>query len=41
MMEFISVGVISGVMGNFVYVFLELEELVCEFLGLKIVNISN
>lgn len=41
MMEFISVGVISGVMGNFAYVFLELEELVCEFLGLKIVNISN
>lgn len=41
MMEFISVGVISGVMGNFAYVFLELEELVCEFLGLKIVNINN
>ncbi|WP_104760747.1 adenylosuccinate lyase [Helicobacter cetorum] len=40
-MEFISVGAISGAMGNFAHAPLELEELTCEFLGLKPVNISN
>ncbi|MGN8418941.1 adenylosuccinate lyase [Helicobacter pylori] len=40
-MEFISVGAISGAMGNFVYAPLELEELACGFLGLKTANISN
>ncbi|MGL2355337.1 adenylosuccinate lyase [Helicobacter pylori] len=40
-MEFISVGAISGAMGNFAHAPLELEELVCEFLGLKTANISN
>ena len=34
-MEFISVGAISGAMGNFAHAPLELEELACEFLGLK------
>ncbi|GAA7367359.1 adenylosuccinate lyase [Helicobacter pylori] len=40
-MEFISVGAISGAMGNFAHAPLELEELVCQFLGLKTANISN
>ncbi|QDY60356.1 adenylosuccinate lyase [Helicobacter pylori] len=40
-MEFISVGAISGAMGNFAHSPLELEELACEFLGLKTANISN
>ncbi len=40
-MEFISVGAISGAMGNFAHAPLELEELACEFLGLKTANISN
>ncbi|MFP6057344.1 adenylosuccinate lyase [Helicobacter pylori] len=40
-MEFISVGAISGAMGNFAHAPLELEELACEFLGLKTDNISN
>ncbi|MFP6202346.1 adenylosuccinate lyase [Helicobacter pylori] len=40
-MEFISVGAISGAMGNFAHTPLELEELACGFLGLKTANISN
>ncbi|MCQ2807436.1 adenylosuccinate lyase [Helicobacter pylori] len=40
-MEFISVGAISGAMGNFAHAPLELEELACAFLGLKTANISN
>ncbi|GHS49006.1 adenylosuccinate lyase [Helicobacter pylori] len=40
-MEFISVGAISGAMGNFAHTPLELEELACKFLGLKTANISN
>ncbi|MCQ2940889.1 adenylosuccinate lyase [Helicobacter pylori] len=40
-MEFISVGAISGAMGNFAHAPLELEELACNFLGLKTANISN
>ncbi|WRC81972.1 adenylosuccinate lyase [Helicobacter pylori] len=40
-MEFISVGAISGAMGNFAHAPLELEELACEFLGLKTASISN
>ncbi|MFP6044197.1 adenylosuccinate lyase [Helicobacter pylori] len=40
-MEFISVGSISGAMGNFAHAPLELEELACEFLGLKTANINN
>ncbi|GAA6866400.1 adenylosuccinate lyase [Helicobacter pylori] len=40
-MEFISVGAISGAMGNFAHAPLELEELACQFLGLKTANISN
>ncbi|WRG86512.1 adenylosuccinate lyase [Helicobacter pylori] len=40
-MEFISVGAISGAMGNFAHVPLELEELACGFLGLKTANINN
>ncbi len=40
-MEFISVGAISGAMGNFAHAPLELEELACEFLDLKTANISN
>ncbi|MSN96991.1 adenylosuccinate lyase [Campylobacter sp. FMV-PI01] len=37
----ISVGKISGAMGNFAHAPLELEELVCEDLGLKPAPISN
>ncbi|WP_024114633.1 adenylosuccinate lyase [Helicobacter pylori] len=40
-MEFISVGAINGAMGNFAHAPLELEELACQFLGLKTANISN
>ncbi|WRG05191.1 adenylosuccinate lyase [Helicobacter pylori] len=40
-MEFISVGAISGAMGNFAHAPLELEELACESLGLKTANINN
>ncbi|MCK0498029.1 adenylosuccinate lyase [Helicobacter pylori] len=40
-MEFISVGAISGAMGNFAHTPLELEELACKFLGLKTANINN
>ncbi len=40
-MEFISVGAISGAMGNFAHAPLELEELACEFLGLKTASINN
>ncbi|GAA6898675.1 adenylosuccinate lyase [Helicobacter pylori] len=40
-MEFISVGAISGAMGNFAHVPLELEELACKFLDLKTANINN
>lgn len=40
-MEFISVGAISGAMGNFVHTPLELEELACKFLDLKTANINN
>ncbi|WRD25423.1 adenylosuccinate lyase [Helicobacter pylori] len=40
-MEFISVGAISGAMGNFAHAPLELEELACEFLDLKTANINN
>ncbi|EJB69145.1 adenylosuccinate lyase [Helicobacter pylori] len=40
-MEFISVGAISGAMGNFAHAPLELEELACGFLDLKTANISN
>ncbi|MCQ2872010.1 adenylosuccinate lyase [Helicobacter pylori] len=40
-MEFISVGAISGAMGNFAHAPLELEELACGFLGLKTASISN
>ncbi|GAA7265111.1 adenylosuccinate lyase [Helicobacter pylori] len=40
-MEFISVGAISGAMGNFAHAPLELEELACQFLGLKTANINN
>ncbi|MGL2504360.1 adenylosuccinate lyase [Helicobacter pylori] len=40
-MEFISVGAISGAMGNFAHAPLELEELACGFLGLKTANINN
>ncbi|OQX74945.1 MAG: adenylosuccinate lyase [Campylobacteraceae bacterium 4484_4] len=40
-MEFISVGKISGAMGNFAHAPMELEELVCEDLGLKPAPVSN
>ena len=40
-LDVISVGQISGAMGNFAHAPLELEELVCEELGLKPVAISN
>ncbi len=40
-MDVISVGQISGAMGNFAHAPLELEELVCEDLGLKPAPISN
>jgi adenylosuccinate lyase len=40
-MEVISVGKISGAMGNFAHAPMELEELVCEALGLKPAPVSN
>jgi adenylosuccinate lyase len=40
-LEFISVGQISGAMGNFAHAPLELEELVCKELGLKPAPASN
>ena len=40
-MDVISVGQISGAMGNFAHAPLELEELVCEDLGLKVAPVSN
>lgn len=40
-LEVISVGKISGAMGNFAHAPIELEELTCEFLGLKPAPISN
>ena len=40
-MEVISVGKISGAMGNFAHAPMELEELVCEELGLKPAPVSN
>ena len=40
-MEVISVGKISGAMGNFAHAPIELEELVCEELGLKPAPVSN
>jgi len=40
-MEVISVGQISGAMGNFAHAPLELEELACEELGLKPAPVSN
>ena len=39
--EFIAVGQISGAMGNFAHAPMELEELVCEELGLKPAPVSN
>ncbi len=40
-MEMVSVGKLSGAMGNFAHAPLELEELTCEFLGLKPDPASN
>ncbi len=40
-MEFISVGQISGAMGNFAHAPIELEELVCKELDLKPAPVSN
>jgi adenylosuccinate lyase len=40
-LEVISVGQISGAMGNFVHAPMELEELVCKELGLKPAPVSN
>jgi adenylosuccinate lyase len=40
-LEVISVGQISGAMGNFAHAPMELEELVCEELGLKPAPVSN
>jgi len=40
-MDVISVGKMSGAMGNFAHAPLELEELTCEFLGLKSAPASN
>ncbi len=40
-MEMISVGKISGAMGNFAHAPMELEEYVCEELGLKPAPVSN
>jgi adenylosuccinate lyase len=40
-MEVISVGQISGAMGNFAHAPMELEEYVCEDLGLKSAPVSN
>ena len=40
-LEVISVGKVSGAMGNFAHAPMELEELVCEELGLKPAPVSN
>lgn len=40
-LEVISVGQLSGAMGNLAHTPLELEELVCEDLGLKAAKVSN
>ena len=40
-MEVISVGQVSGAMGNFAHAPLELEEYACEALGLKAAPVSN
>ncbi len=40
-LEVISVGKVSGAMGNFAHAPIELEELTCKFLGLKPAPISN
>jgi adenylosuccinate lyase len=40
-LEMISVGQASGAMGNFAHSPLELEEKMCEYLGLQVENISN
>jgi len=40
-LEVISVGQVSGAMGNFAHAPLELEELTCEYLGLKPAPVSN
>ena len=40
-MDVISVGQVSGAMGNFAHAPLELEELACEYLGLKPAPVSN
>ncbi|MRJ02075.1 MAG: adenylosuccinate lyase [Epsilonproteobacteria bacterium] len=40
-LEVVSVGKVSGAMGNFAHAPMELEELVCEELGLKPAPISN
>ena len=40
-MDVISVGQVSGAMGNFAHAPLELEELTCEYLGLKPAPVSN
>ncbi len=40
-LEVISVGKISGAMGNFAHAPIELEELTCKYLGLKPAPISN
>ncbi len=40
-LEVISVGQISGAMGNFAHAPLELEEIACEELGLKPAPVSN
>ena len=40
-LEVISVGKVSGAMGNFAHAPIELEELTCKYLGLKPAPISN
>ncbi len=40
-LEVISVGKVSGAMGNFAHAPIELEELTCQYLGLKPAPISN
>ena len=40
-LEIISVGKVSGAMGNFAHAPIELEELTCKYLGLKPAPISN
>jgi len=40
-LDVISVGKVSGAMGNFAHAPIELEELTCKFLGLKPAPISN